>query len=140
VLTLQGADRNAVRAMQQVVSEPAWDDDAILQRHWQEVNTDLGDDEGVLTLDGSDFPNQGTESVGVKRQYGGALGQRANCQAGVFLGDVSQRGYPWLDRRLYLPEEWVTDRAYAARRQACGGPEGLSFTTNWCCGAPRLGN
>jgi SRSO17 transposase len=134
VLTLKGADRNAVRAMQQFVSEGAWDDDAILQRHWQEVNADLGDAEGVLTLDGSDFPKQGTESVGVKRQYCGELGKRANCQAGVFLGYVSQRGYTLLDRRLYLPEEWVTDGAYAARRQACGVPEGLSFTTK-----PMLG-
>ena len=68
VLTLKGADRNAVRAMQQFLSEGAWDDDAILPRHWQEVDADGGDDEGVLTLEGSEFPTQGTESVGVKRQ------------------------------------------------------------------------
>jgi SRSO17 transposase len=134
VLTLKGADRNAVRAMQQFLSEGAWDDDAILQRHWQEVDADLGDDEGVLTLDGSDFPKQGTESVGVKRQYCGELGKRANCQAGVFLGYVSPQGYTLLDRRLYLPQEWVTDGAYAERRKACGVPEGISFTTK-----PMLG-
>jgi SRSO17 transposase len=134
VLTLKGADRSAVRAMQQFVSEGAWDDDAILRRHWQEVNADLGDDDGVLTLDGSDFPKQGTESVGVKRQYCGELGKRANCQAGVFLGYVSQQGYTLLDRRLYLPEEWVTDGAYAERRKACGVSEGLDFTTK-----PMLG-
>jgi len=63
VLALQGANRNAVRAMQQFLSEGAWDDEVILQRHWQEVETDLGDADGVLTLDGSDFPKQGTESV-----------------------------------------------------------------------------
>lgn len=32
VLALRGADRNAVRGMQQFLSEGAWDDRAILQR------------------------------------------------------------------------------------------------------------
>ncbi len=134
VLALEGANRNAVRAMQQFLSEGAWDDDAILQRHWQEVETDLGDDDGVLILDGSDFPKQGTESVGVKRQYCGELGKRANCQAGVFLGYASVQGYTLLDRRLYLPEEWVEDDAYADRRRSCGIPADIAFTTK-----PMLG-
>lgn len=134
VLTLKGADRNAVRAMQQFLGEGSWDDAAILRRHWQEVEADLGDDDGVLILDGSDFPKQGSESVGVKRQYCGELGKRANCQAGVFLAYASQQGYALLDRRLYLPEEWLTDPAYAERRQACGVPADRTFTTK-----PMLG-
>src|SRR6266545_8326938 len=69
VVALRGADRNAVRAMQQFLSEGAWDDTAMLHRLWSEIEGDLGDDDGVLILDGSDFPKQGTESVGVKRQY-----------------------------------------------------------------------
>ena len=134
VLTLTGADRNAVRAMQQFVGEGTWDDAAILRRHWQEVAADLGDDDGVLILDGSDFPKQGHESVGVKRQYCGELGKTANCQAGVFLAYASPQGYALLDRRLYLPEEWLTDEAYAVRRKACGIPETATFTTK-----PMLG-
>lgn len=134
VLALEGANRNTVRAMQQFLSEGAWEDDTILQRHWQEVDRDLGDDDGVLTLDGSDFPKQGDASVGVKRQYCGELGKRANCQAGVFLGYASQQGYTLLDRRLYLPQEWVEDEAYAERRKACGVPVGSVFTTK-----PMLG-
>ena len=129
VLSLKGAAPNAVRAMQQFVAEGAWDDAAILKRHWQEVDTDLGDDDGVLILDGSDFPKQGSQSVGVKRQYCGELGKTANCQAGVFLAYASQHGYALLDRRLYLPEEWLTDEAYAVRRKACGVPETITFTT-----------
>jgi len=128
VLTLDGAKRNAVRAMQQFLSDGAWDDAALLRRHWQEVEQDLGDADGVLLLDGSDFPKQGTASVGVKRQYCGELGKRANCQAGVFLGYASPHGYTLLDRRLYLPQEWVEDAAYAARRAACGVPEDVAFT------------
>ena len=134
VLALRGADRNAVRALQQFVSEGAWDDRAILHRLWAEIDADLGDADGVLILDGSDFPKQGSQSVGVKRQYCGELGKTANCQAGVFLAYASQYGYTLLDRRLYLPEEWVTDAAYAERRQACGVPHDISFTTK-----PALG-
>ena len=128
ILHLRGADRNAVRAMQQFVGEGAWDDTAILRQLWREVASDLDDADGVLILDGSDFPKQGLHSVGVKRQYCGQLGKRANCQAGVFLAYATQRGYALLDRRLYLPEDWFS-AAYADRRAACRVPEAVRFTT-----------
>ena len=127
VLALHGADFNAIRAMQQFVSEGAWPDQTILKRHWREVDETLGDEDGVLTLDGSDFLKQGKESVGVKRQYCGEVGKRANCQAGVFLGYASQLGYTLLDRRLYLPQEWVEDDDFAERRNKCGVPETISL-------------
>jgi SRSO17 transposase len=129
VLALEGAQPQAVRAMQQFISEGSWDDTALLHRHWEEVDRDLGEDKGTLILDGSDFPKQGLDSVGVKRQYCGALGKRANCQAGVCLGYASRKGYTLLDRRLYLPHEWVTEAAYAERRRRCGVPKEMAFTT-----------
>jgi SRSO17 transposase len=129
VLAVEGAQPPAVRAMQQFLSEGSWDDTALLHRHWQEVDRDLGEDDGVLILDGSDFPKQGADSVGVKRQYCGELGKRANCQAGVFLGYASRQGYTLLDRRLYVPQEWVTEAAYAERRHRCGVPSEVTFTT-----------
>jgi len=134
VLALEGANAQAVRTLQLFISEGAWDDEALLRRHWQEVDTSLGEDDGVLTVDGSDFLKQGRESVGVKRQYCGEVGKRANCQAGVFLGYASRKGYTLLDRRLYLPQEWVEDEAYAKRRHRCGVPAGHPFKTK-----PTLG-
>src|SRR5216683_182544 len=83
----------------------------------------------VLAVDGSDFPKQGVHSVGVKRQYCGELGKRANFQAGVFVGYVSLQGYTVLDRRLYMPAAWLTDDAYTERRQRCGVPPDLTFKT-----------
>jgi SRSO17 transposase len=129
VLALEGASEKAIRAMHQFISEGAWQDEGLLDQHWREVDADLGEVEGVLTLDGSDFHKQGKESVGVKRQYCGELGKRANCQAGVFVGYSSSSGYTLLDRRLYLPREWVEDGAYAERRAKCGIPPEITVKT-----------
>ena len=122
VLAVDGVAPKAVRAMQSFMSEGQWHDERLLHQHWKEVATDLGAADGVLMVDGSDFPKQGVHSVGVKRQYCGELGKRANCQAGVFVGSVRAQGYPVLDRRLYVPAEWLTDEAYAEQRQTCGLP------------------
>jgi len=138
VLALEGASEKAVRAMQQFISEGAWADEVVLAQHWREVEQDLGEPAGVLTLDGSDFHKQGNESVGVKRQYCGELGKRANCQAGVFVGYSSSRGYALLDRRLYLPREWVEDAAYAQRRAKCGIPPETTFKTKTELGLDML--
>jgi SRSO17 transposase len=129
VLAVDGVAPKAVRAMQSFISEGQWNDERLLHRHWKEVEVDLGAAEGVLMVDGSDFPKQGSHSVGVKRQYCGELGKRANCQAGVFVGYGSSQGYTVLDRRLYVPTEWLTDEAYAERRTQCGLPPDLPFKT-----------
>ena len=92
MLNLKGDDRNSIRNMQHFLSEGSWQDKAILERHWQEVSHDLGEENGVLIGDGSGFPKQGEESVAVKRQWCGELGKVANCQVGVFLGYASQHG------------------------------------------------
>lgn len=138
MLEMEGDKQSEIRAMQHFISEGAWDDGAVLKQHWREVNKDLGDKEGVYTLDGSDFAKQGNESVGVKRQWCGELGKTANCQAGVFLGYVSPKGYTLLHRRLYLPKEWVEDDAYAERREKCGVPPELPFQTKPTLGLEML--
>jgi SRSO17 transposase len=112
VLRLFGADEDAerrVRALQQFVGEGAWDDEAILARHQSLVEASLGEDEGVFIVDGSDVPKQGKHSAGVARQWCGASGKKDNCQAGVFLGYASRKGYTLLDRRLYLPASWFRE-------------------------------
>jgi len=114
--------------MQRFVGQGVWDGDALLKRHVELVAESLGDASGVLIVDGSDFPKQGCHSAGVARQYCGALGKIANCQAGVFLAYAAPKGHTLLDRRLYLPQAWLTE-AYQERRQKCGIPEDAPFRT-----------
>ena len=63
ILHMYGDDPNAIRRSQHFVSAGSWQDEAILQRHWQEVNYDLGTPDGVIIFDDSGFPKQGQESV-----------------------------------------------------------------------------
>lgn len=126
-----GADRR-VRALQQFIGEGAWDDDGLLAAHRRLVDETLGEADGVLIIDGSDIPKRGTHSAGVARQWCGATGKTDNCQAGVYLGYASRRGYTLLDRRLYLPKDWFT-AAYRDRWHACAIPADTTFQTK-----PRL--
>jgi hypothetical protein len=93
----------------------------------------LGEEDGVVIVDGSGFPKQGKHWVGVAHQYCGALGKIANCQEGVFLVYASRRGYTFVDERLYLPEEWFSQDA-RPRWNAGGIPVALTF-----CSEPELG-
>ena len=104
------------RAMQRFLAEARWDDDSVIGRLQEYLGSRLDDPQAVWVLDGSDFPKQGVKSVGVARQYCGALGKIANCQAGVFLAHVGPNGRALVDKRLYLPEEWTgdTERCAAA--------------------------
>jgi SRSO17 transposase len=63
----------------------------------------------ALILDESGIPKQGQASVGVARQYCGALGKVDTCQVGVFLAYSTRSEATLIDRRLYLPAEWLND-------------------------------
>jgi hypothetical protein len=80
----------------------------------------------VLVFDPSAFPKQGTESVGVQRQWCGRLGKVENCQVGIYLGYVGRQEHALVDVRLYLPREWARRRR---RRRKAGVPEAIRFRT-----------
>jgi len=82
----------------------------------------------MFTIDSSENPKKGNDSAGVARQYCGRLGKIANCQSGVFLGYVSDKGYGLLDRQLYVPEKWF-GQGYDIKRKNCRFPESLTFKT-----------
>ena len=110
----------SARAMQRFLTEARWDDDAVTGRLQEYLAPRLAHPEAVWVFDGSDFPKQGRKSAGVARQYCGRLGKVANCQAGMFLAYVSPLGRALVDKRLYLPESWTSDKD---RCEAAGVPE-----------------
>ena len=106
VLSLLGASPNAIRGLQHFIGCGAWERDP-LRLHLQDlVSSGLGEEDGVVIVDGSGFPKQGKHSVGVAHQYWGVLGKIANCQEGVFLVYASRHGYTFVDEHLYMPEGW----------------------------------
>jgi SRSO17 transposase len=128
VLALLGPEPNAVRAVEHFISQGAWDTSALIQRYQELVAEWLGDPHGVVIVDGSGFPKQGLNSVGVAHQYCGALGKLANCQEGVFAVYASPSGYAFLDARLYVHEDWF-DETHRERWKKCGLPADLPFRT-----------
>ncbi len=107
----------SARVMQRFLTESPWDDDAVAERLQEYLGPRLSHPEGIWVLDGSDFPKQGRKSAGVARQYCGRLGKVANCQAGMFLAYISPLGRGLVDKGLYLPESWTSDKD----RCAAGG-------------------
>ena len=78
---------------------------------------------------------KGTHSAGVAKQYVGCVGKLENAQVGVFLAYASPQGVAFLDRALYLPEEWTDD---PARCRQAGIPEDVGFATKPQLAQPLL--
>jgi SRSO17 transposase len=84
----------------------------------------VGGPDAVLVVDDTALVKQGRHSVGVKRQYCGQLGKKANCQALVSLTLASAEVPVGVGLRLFLPEDWGAD---AGRRGAVGVPETVAY-------------
>ena len=97
------------QALQQFISQSPWDQNAVLQRYRGNLAHTFARPEGLFLFDDVSFPKQGTHSVGVQRQYCGALGKTANCQVAVSVHYVSPKGHYPLDLQLYLPDSWLDD-------------------------------
>jgi SRSO17 transposase len=97
------------QALQQFVSHSPWDDRKVLRRYRARLAEGFADPTGIFVIDDTTFPKQGRHSVGVQRQYCGALGKKANCQAAVSVHYVAPKGHYPLALRLYLPEGWLAD-------------------------------
>jgi SRSO17 transposase len=88
----------------------------------------VGGPDAVLVVDDTALVKQGRHSVGVKRQYCGQLGKRANCQSLVSLTLARGEVPVGVGLRLFLPEDWCGD---AGRRAAAGVPETVGYRPKW---------
>jgi SRSO17 transposase len=88
----------------------------------------VGGPDAVLAVDDTALVKQGRHSVGVKRQYCGQLGERANCQSLVSLALARAEVPVGVGLRLFLPEGWCAD---AGRRAAVGVPEAVAYRPKW---------
>jgi SRSO17 transposase len=118
---------DAAQALQNFINQSPWDEQAVWRRYRTLMAERLAEPEGVFVLDDLTFIKQGRHSVGVQRQYSGALGRKTNCQIAVALHCVGAAGCCPLGLRLYLPRAWLQQpqRLDAAgvppeRRGACG--------------------
>jgi SRSO17 transposase len=81
-----------VRAMQRLVRDALWDEAVMLETYHRLRQDEMGEPDGVLSIDETGFAKKGQDSVGVARPYGGSLGKVENCQVGVFAAYASRRG------------------------------------------------
>jgi SRSO17 transposase len=111
------------QALHHFITDAPWTPEHI----WRELRRLVPDREGVLILDGTSFPKQGTHSVGVARQYCGALGKIANCQVATTVALWTGTQAWWLGAQLYLPQDWLS----SARRALARIPASTPFQEKW---------
>ena len=90
---------------------------------WRRLRAVIPERRGVAILDGTSFPKQGPHSVGVTRQYCGALGKIANCQ--VATTTRCGRARAWILGRHVVSAGQLAHPRRAATR-ADSGQRGVS--------------
>ena len=123
--------------LQQFITSSTWDYAAVRRN----VARDFAGRQPVeaLVVDDTGFPKDGTASPCVARQYSGTLGKVGNCQVGVSVHLVNERGSCSADWRLFCPESWddaaLDDPVAAAgarrRRERAGIPGEVRHTEKW---------
>ena len=111
------------QAFQHFITHAPWEVGPL----WRRLLAVLPARRGVLILDDTGFPKQGTQSVGVARQYSGTLGRIANCQVAVTAALWTGVRAWLLGAELYLPAGWLTP----ARRQQARIPARVRFQEKW---------
>ncbi len=99
------------------ISQSPWEAEAVIERIGsdtgqvlQKVAQDTGQKIGYI-VDESGWRKQGTQSVGVARQYLGSLGKVDNGQVAVFGSLVCGGERGLINTRLFLPDCWIEDSA-----------------------------
>lgn len=116
------SDPGQYQTLQHFITHSTWRAEAI----WQELRAQAHDRRGLLLIDDTSIPKQGRESAGVARQYCGALGKIANCQA-IVTTALRGKSAVWpMSMELFLPQDWCDDED---RRERTHVPDDLRHRT-----------
>ncbi len=118
------------QSMHHFVAKAPWDERVILAvaRDYALGQLERHAPVGAWIIDDTGIPKKGKHSVGVARQYCGALGKRGNCQVAVSVSLGNKTMSVPASWRLYLPEEWAQD---TERRERVGVPPEVVFRKKW---------
>ncbi|MFD3809367.1 IS701 family transposase [Streptomyces sp. NPDC058619] len=115
-----------MQALQQFVNQSPWGHAEVLRA--VALKTVPVVDPVVWVIDDVSFPKDGRMSVGVARQWCGALGKQSNCQVGVSLHAASDTASVPISWRLFVPAEWQDD---TERRIRAGLPGEVGHREKW---------
>jgi SRSO17 transposase len=113
------------QCLQQFVNQSPWLVEPVRERLARRMSAEIAPEAWVI--DDTGFPKFGRMSVGVARQYCGALGKVGNCQIGVSISAAAPQASCPIDWRLYLPAEWDD----GPRRAACRVPGDVRHEPKW---------
>lgn len=113
------------QCLQQFVNQSPWPWGPVRRRLALRMDAEV--EPQAWVIDDTGFPKFGDKSVGVARQYCGALGKIGNCQVGVSISAASTQASCPIDWRLFMPAEWDAD----PRRKTCRVPEDVGHEPKW---------
>ncbi len=118
------------QCLQQFVNQSPWDPVAVRRALAVRMSDGLSPEAWVI--DDTGFPKFGKHSVGVARQYSGALGKVGNCQIGVSVNAASDEASCALDWRLFIPKEWDAETEFNQdRRVKAKLPDTVHHVQKW---------
>ena len=118
------------QCLQQFVNQSPWDPVPVRRALARRMSSELSPEAWVI--DDTGFPKFGKMSVGVARQYSGALGKIGNCQIGVSVNAATDEASCPLDWRLFIPEEWDEEsKSNRDRRAKAKLPDDVRHTEKW---------
>src|SRR4051794_38023485 len=113
------------QCLQQFVNQSPWRWEPVRERLAVRLSEAI--EPRAWGIDDTGFPEFGNKSVGVARQYSGALGKVGNCQIGVSISAATVQASCPIDWRLFLPESWNED----PRRAGCKVPDEVAYRPKW---------
>ena len=118
------------QCLQQFVNQSPWDWRPVRRALAVRMSAEIEPEAWIV--DDTGFPKFGKMSVGVARQYSGALGKVGNCQLGVSINAASEQASCPLDWRLFIPEEWDEDsESNHDRREKARLPQDEHHVEKW---------